>query len=561
MSSGEEEQKGITRREFIKGAAVGAAAVAGAGALASCGPAPAPECPECPPCPTPEAAVPEKADFEVPPPPIPASDIKETLTADVVVVGAGTAGLPAALSAAQAGASVILIEKNVTYRADGGDNTAIDSRIQRAIGLEIDKNKVIRALMRWGGNRPDQRLLELWADNCGKVIDWIMEILDAEGLESFLVVPDRGDEETAVIDTWPNPPSLPAGWYYEDEYVVEYPTCHRLGSLSRDQRLWLGVIEKNALESGVDIRYETKAEQLLRLNNGRGTGVVATNADGDYIQFNANKAVVLCTGDYGANPAMMAKYNPGVPFLSWAPTCMGEGHQMGMWIGAVMEDTPHAPMTHMFTAMGTDAFLQVNKYGERFQNEDVDTQSLGNQCQEQGGLWVVVDSSWPEDVPHMGAGFFRIFEATDTVRAEFEAKVENGTFLKADTIEELAEKMEVPVETFKATIDRYNELAYMGEDLDFGKRADRLTPVDEPPYYASWSAGPGMLVCLGGLIVNDHLQALDADNQIIPGLYLAGNTVGRRFKNDYPVMLPGLSHSMAWTHGYLAGKYAAEEKV
>jgi fumarate reductase flavoprotein subunit len=119
--------------------------------------------------------------------------------------------------------------------------------------------------------------------------------------------------------------------------------------------------------------------------------------------------------------------------------------------------------------------------------------------------------------------------------------------------------MQVPVDNLKATIERYNELAYAGEDLDFGKRADRLTPVDEPPFYANFNRGPGMLVCLGGLNTNTKLQALDAEGKVIPGLVLAGNTVGRRFKNDYPVMLPGLSHSMAWTTGYLAGKFATEE--
>jgi fumarate reductase flavoprotein subunit len=122
--------------------------------------------------------------------------------------------------------------------------------------------------------------------------------------------------------------------------------------------------------------------------------------------------------------------------------------------------------------------------------------------------------------------------------------------------------MKVPVETFKATIARYNELVRLKKDLDFGKRPDRLTAVDKPPYYAGWTAKPAMsLVVLGGLLVNEELQAVDKDAQPIPGLYLAGNTVGRRFKSGYPVYCPGLSHSMAFTHGYLAGKFAAGAKA
>lgn len=135
-----------------------------------------------------------------------------------------------------------------------------------------------------------------------------------------------------------------------------------------------------------------------------------------------------------------------------------------------------------------------------------------------------------------------------------------GKKAQADTIEELATKMEVPVETFKATIARYNELCKLGKDLDFGKRADRLTPIETPPFYAG-TAVIAFLVVLGGLNVNTKLQPLDSEWKIIPGLYLAGNTVGNRFANDYPTMCSGLSHGFAWTTGYLAGKNAMAEKA
>jgi fumarate reductase flavoprotein subunit len=140
---------------------------------------------------------------------------------------------------------------------------------------------------------------------------------------------------------------------------------------------------------------------------------------------------------------------------------------------------------------------------------------------------------------------------SDSVRESVERKS-----LTANTIEELAEKMNVPVETFKATIKRYNELAEMGKDLDFNKRADRLTAIDRPPFYA----GKGryrLLAVMGGLNVNTRLQALDKDREIIPGLYLAGNTMGNRFAVDYPTMAPGISHGMALHFGRIAGYNAA----
>jgi fumarate reductase flavoprotein subunit len=130
-----------------------------------------------------------------------------------------------------------------------------------------------------------------------------------------------------------------------------------------------------------------------------------------------------------------------------------------------------------------------------------------------------------------------------------------GNTVKAYSIDELGRKMGVPVETFKATVDRYNELCALGKDLDFGKRSDRMMPLNKPPYYAG-DAVIAFLVVLGGLYVNPRLQLLDQDRKAIEGIYLAGNTVGNRFANDYPTMCSGLTHGFAWTTGYLAAKSA-----
>ena len=152
---------------------------------------------------------------------------------------------------------------------------------------------------------------------------------------------------------------------------------------------------------------------------------------------------------------------------------------MAMWVGAVMEPAPHAPMTHGFAGpLGTAAFLQVNLKGERFQNEDVPCQSYTNAIERQPGqsAWQVFDSKYLEEMPYMGIGHGKITEFTGAVR-----DFVNQYAISANTIEELGRKMDVPLNTFQATIDRYNELARMGKDLDFGKRADRLTTLDKPP--------------------------------------------------------------------------------
>jgi fumarate reductase flavoprotein subunit len=138
--------------------------------------------------------------------------------------------------------------------------------------------------------------------------------------------------------------------------------------------------------------------------------------------------------------------------------------------------------------------------------------------------------------------------------------IEKGNVLTATTIEELAQKIEVPVENFKATVARYNELARNGEDLDFGKHPDRLTTVEIPPFYAN-KVGSHYLVILGGLKINTKLQVLDTERNPIPGLYAAGNVSGSFWGDEYPLTTPGASHSRAWTFGRLAGLNAAVERV
>lgn len=539
---------GISRRTFLKGAAVGAGATA-ATAFGRVESARAAD--------QPAAAGTATYSFETPPAPIPSSEIKESVTADIVVVGAGISGMTATMAASETGAETILVEKHITWNARGRFNAAIDSGLQKKLGIDLDKEEIILELMKYAGNKPDQRLLRLWANNSGKVMDWMMDMAKAAGLETTMFL-------------WPPP----EGFDNSSENYKEYPVAHAIGGERAGEGVLVQLLETNAKNLGADIRYNTRAVQLVRQGKGRVTGVVATSESGEYILFNARRGVILCTGDYGHDPEMMEKYCPAAADIArtrndFKPAVnTGDGHKMAMWVGAVMERAPHAPMDHGGGApLGTDPFLQVNQNGERFQNEDVPVQSLANALfnQPEWKYWQVFDSKWPEEVPKMGWGFRRIWEATEQTKALLEMSIGRddgqgrGRSVKADTIEELAQKMDVPVDTFKATVARYNELARNGRDTDFGKRADRLTTVDKPPFYAG-VGNPAFLVAIGGLIVNPKLQALDADSEVIPGLYMAGNTVGRFYGNDYPTMCAGLSHGMCWTFGYLAAKNASADE-
>jgi fumarate reductase flavoprotein subunit len=475
--------------------------------------------------------------FEIPPDPIPSSDIKKYINTEVVVVGAGIAGLSAAISAAEAGAKTILLEKMGTVQARGHDNAFIGSRLQEKLGIKIDKDEIILNLMKYGANKPDQRLIRMWAEGSGKTANWLMDMTDAAGLK-------------VIINHYPPPPAF----NNKMEYYPQYPVTHHY----HNERPVAKCLLDNALKKSVETYFRTRAKQLLRKKKGRVTGVIAQNTAREYLQFNASKAVILCTGDYGNNAEMMAKYCPQSAYLaSMIPTSTGDGHMMAMWIGAVMEPGPHTPMIHGPAGpLLSSAFLQVNLFGERFQNEDVPIQSNVNAAERQPGrvTWQVFDSKYPEELPYHGIGLGKIIIATEKIRQEVAE-----TAIMANSIEELAMKMKLPIETFKTTVNRYNELARLGTDLDFGKRPDRLFPIDSPPYYAGKS-GYSLLAVMGGLNVNQKLQPLDKDWKVIPGMYLAGNTMGNRFAVDYPTMCPGLSHGMAIHFGRIAGLNAVSQE-
>jgi fumarate reductase flavoprotein subunit len=498
--------------------------------------------------------------YRIPSRPIPEQRIARTFTADVVVVGAGASGKAAALSAALSGAKVMQIDRHTTFRYGGGHIAAIDSRLQKNLGIEVDKVDVCLQLMRYAGNKPDQKLIRLWADHSGAVMDWLMNFTDQKGVKTMMY-------------QWP----LPAVFDPATEYYPEYTVAHwHTDGTSRllDHTLLLRPLEEAALESGVEIRYQTRALQLVRPGAGRVSGVIALDNDGNYLRFNARKAVILCTGDYGNNPWMMARYCETAAevalenniYMTWnenlktapEPLNTGDGHQMAVQIGAVMEPGPHAPVSHVALGpLGNDAFLRVNTEAVRYENEDVPAQSIANSLDRQSGkkAYQVFDSKWPQEIGRMGIGLGKFYDDNEMTRERVRQQA-----IRADSIEELARKMEVPTDALKATVERYNELALKGRDLDFGKRSDRLTTVEKAPFYAG-CIRQEFLVVLGGLNTNSRLQPLDSSRRIIPGIYLAGNTVGNRFAHDYPTMCPGLTHGMAYVTGRLAGLNAAAEKT
>jgi fumarate reductase flavoprotein subunit len=512
----------------------------------------------------------DKPNFEICPPSIPVKDIKEVIATDVVVVGAGIAGLTAALSVAEAGARVIQLEKGPGYNYRGLHNAAISSDIQKRAGINIDKDQLICTIMEFGAYRGDQRVVKLWADNCDRVMEWMMDMAEEAGIEVTL-----------------DPTTKP--WYFPN-----YPVAHVFDTKTyRFQAALAEILVNNGQLKGVDLRFEIEAVQLIRKAKGRVTGLIARNKYGAYIQFNASKAIILCTGDYGGDRQMVEKYcwegvsklrslYPDMTVRAYAAQkCTnipgkdmntGDGHKMAIWVGAAIDDPPHCAMLFDYTTWSKESlfdlarqpWLYVNLNGERFMNEDLPWGYECSQLMQQPDItaWSIWDTKWEQEVVKMRSQCCKNMGPPTYLwnTRWLGEEVEKGNVLIADTIEELARKMDISVGRFKATVARYNELARQGKDLDFGKHPDRLTILEKPPYYASQMTAV-YLVILGGLKINTQLQVLDKEGNPIPGLYAAGNVSGSFFGSQYPTTVPGLSHSRAWTFGRLAGLAAAAEKT
>ncbi|MBP1762327.1 MAG: fumarate reductase/succinate dehydrogenase-like protein [Firmicutes bacterium] len=554
--SSEEKQNGLSRRSFIKGAAVSSVMLGSAGALIGCGKEEeAPATKET----STESATPS---FLKKPDPIPAGEIKKTVTADVVVIGGGMSGLCAAMSAAEEGANVVLLEKTDRVHFRGNDYGGIGNKMQKSINSTIDKMDAVQEIMRYNAYKGNQRVVSLWAENSGAVGDWIMGKAEGYGCKPK---PVPLDETVTPGTTVKGFPTLSFRMEPSEAAINDAPKGTHPWTASMRYTL-----KKGCEDAGVKFFYKTPAVQLVRADKGRVTAVIG-GAKGNYTKFEAKKGIIVCSGDYNSNKEMREYYIPSTKYMQANMYEMvdgkqntGDGQLMGMWVGAAIDEFPHAPMYFDFAVPGApilaDAlmrqpWLNVNNRGQRYCNEELPYAYLCNAQRQQPelGRWAIWDAKWETEAPS-----FKLVACKD-MRTSFhnpdnvKAYIEKGYIRSADTLEALADKIKVPKDAFMKTVARYNELAQLGEDLDFGKRAATLTKIEKPTFYAA-PLGTALLVTLGGLQINDQLQVLDEDKNVIPGLYAAGNASGSYYSNDYCVNLPGNSHGRAYTFGYLAGK-------
>lgn len=509
-----------------------------------------------------------------------APSISETVEADIVVIGAGNGGIVAATTAAQEGAKVIVLEK--------AGQVASAREAIGALNAEADHQEDVPTLLNHANSveSGDANMLmyKTWAEKSGEMINWMKETLEPKGM------------------------CFPFEWHTPDDPHAYYPAmCYNpiMGEYNPDGPNYGAYAHLEVLadvftnDLGGEIRFNTPAQQLVIDDSGKVTGVISTDSDGKGVQVNANKGVIICTGGYGANLEMLndlAEGNTKWCGLTSATTEEGDGIKMALWAGAQLEAGGAAmiwnrailPDGFSFSddrsggdifLPGSQPFLHVNINGERFMNEDqCYPMSYAAGANQPGHYsWIVWDGDYWEDIQKFDTGgCSRLVPApsgtafnADVYDCEamskehldsfwLEPRIESGMLKKADTLDELAKAMEFDADqtaTFKATIDRYNQMADAGVDTDFGKPAYRLSDVKTAPFYAARIAG-ALLVTIHGVITDVNSQPLREDGTAIDGLYVCGNDQGGFYPHNYPSNFTGINAGRTATFARIAAKHA-----
>lgn len=534
-------------------------------------------------------------------PEIDESKVTKTVDVDVAVVGCGVAGVAAVRSIAEDGGKVAAFEKADGPQCRSGEYAVINGNVQAKWGRntwtreQIDE--IIDSHMVESTYRCKRSIMSKWAHNIGDAFDWWVEanpeLYYAETTRS--AIPDENANNFLIPIFYP----LPENYDWKQERFPCYPTSVEF---LPNQSVTVNANMQKAVDTGnVDTFYGCFVEKLI-MEDGRCVGLYARDAaTSEYIKCNAAKGVILSTGDYSQNTKMLQHFCPEVienniqclftnVDVEGSFTNQGDGIQLGMWAGAQVQQS-HAPMIHHMGGgadlsgvgvMGNAGFLNLDLNGKRFMNEDLPGQQLENQIELQKNResWQIFDSNWPQQLPYMpaahgGACYYEDYASeaegpknNTTYRNykspyQLEAAVADGRAVKADTLEELVAKIypddTAAQQTALESIQRYNQLAKDGYDEDFHKPASRMWALENGPFYADKFTTALLLVCIGGLESDENCHTFDADRNVIPGLYVAGNVQGNRFATEYPIGLKGVSHSMAMYYGYVAGKNAMQE--
>lgn len=420
---------------------------------------------------------------------------------DIVVVGAGGAGFSAAIEAKNNGANVVILEK-MSYiggntAISGGPFNAPDTWVQQKVGIKDSVDLFYEDTMKGGDYENDPILVKYMAENAKEVGRWLAEYIGVIFYEDKLQ--HFGGH------------SVPRGLY---------PKTHGGSEMIVKQKA-------KAEELGIQIKTLTSVTDLI-VENDRVVGVMATNVQGQTITFNATKGVILATGGFGANIEMRKQYNSayGEKYLyTGTPGTTGDGITMTKEVEADTTGMKYIqtypvtnPKTGALSLLGNTRFnggILINQEGNRFVEELDRRDVVSKAILAQNGEYAYL--MWNKVIGDIN----NVQTAHDR---EFQTLLEQGLIVKADTIEDAAKFFEIPVNNLLATIDKVNQYAQSGKDLDFNHRGG-LVDMAKGPYYIQ-KAVPSVHHTMGGLKIDKDAHVMDTNGNIIPGLYAAGEVTG-----------------------------------
>jgi len=475
---------------------------------------------------------------------------------DVVVIGGGGSGLSAAVQAAKDGLTCAVIEKEAQLGGSSSfaeGHAAFDSDEQSKRGIKVTKDEGFEAYVNYSHGRCDQSLVSRYVENAATTIKKMRDEEGAVYTDVTITAPDQPGE----LVTW----HLPEG---EVAHLIE-------------------LLDADARRRGVDIFLSTAATRILRDASGKIEGVIAKDADGEAVKLGA-KAVVVGTGGYAANPAMLdkyAKHKIGKRIINvGGPGNTGDGINMMKEIGGI--ENPNIGTLLLFPVMrdktitshvnnaGMQPYLWVNKFGHRFASETIGLNFgfAGDllAAQPDAMYWCILDQNHIDKLVNQGnevglGVYVHNYEKLVNLPGELEADASDAkrtNVQKGETPAELAAKIGVAPEVLQAEIDEYNAYANAGVDKKFHKMPKYLRTYEKGPFYAI-KMETGIMVSMGAMKINDRLQAIDTNGDVIPGLYCVGCDAGGLYGESYQLTVPGSANGFALTSGWLAADDIAEK--
>ena len=501
------------------------------------------------------------------------SQISQTEECEVLVIGAGTAGCAATLAAAAEGADTLCIDRQESYEGHANNGAFVNPRFFLETGAPaIDPTELVEQFINYTYGHCNLPVIKTFIDNSGEILDWLIEELKDQDI------------------TW-TPTCIKGGELFEEgSYVQNQVGYTATGTNSAGVTGWAIVVSaqyKRSQELGARYIHNVLAEQLIQDESGRVIGALAKKEDGTYLKALASKGVIVATGGYQYNEEMNRAFCPEMVYVAEQmgrtvvytnPANNGEGHKMLMWAGGVMDKGAHAGMLEATGGIGgTTPVLCVNKNGERFTNETISCWSMRLAMIDQPGLrgYQVFDNNWRDIMPYCMAGHNSYCTKTeeelqaihnqmvgalgDPEGVNIVTKITKPVKRTwcANTLEEVAEFAGIDPEGLRTTVDHYNELCAAGEDTDFGKHPNFMRPIVEPPFFISEITYGDVAQVMSGIGTNAHCQVLDAEGNVIPGVWAAGNTQGGRFNGVYQTPMNGISVGMACVYGVYTGRMAA----